>query len=185
MNQRADLEKAKVDVWVALRLTAIFSAFHFCISLPKPQTWKMRQKSCEAHWLCRPVSWHRIKSHGRHGAPRQLQVLGNVTRERLLKFPSLRPSQRAPSLKPSSNPCLHSRLDYRLTPPSPANNHSLKRVYMIFVDAPPIVMSFDWQLSDAPCDAAAKIVTVLECVVTYQSYQSTGRFCKKLKLVSG
>ena len=52
--------------------------------------------------------------------------------------------RRAPSLKPSSNSCLHSRLDYRLTPPSPASNHSLKRAFIIIrLDAPPIVMSFD------------------------------------------
>jgi len=51
--------------------------------------------------------------------------------------------RRAASLKPSSNSCLHSRLEYRLTPPSPASTHSLKRAFIILPDAPPIVMSFD------------------------------------------
>ena len=38
------------------------------------------------------------------------------------------------------------------------SNHCLKRAFIVRLDAPPIVMSSDWQLSYVSCNAAAKTV---------------------------
>jgi len=89
------LKNLKVGVYVALRLEATFSIFHFCISLPKKcillpfgkwQNLKHERcdKTCETNCVSRPVLPRRIKSHGRHGGLRQQQVLGNVKFDRLL-----------------------------------------------------------------------------------------------------
>jgi len=70
--------------------------------------------------------------------------------------------RRAPSLKPSSNSCLHSRLDYRLTPPSPATVLSQIYAYNLRPDAPPSMTLFDWQIC-MRCLIVGNLV-VTECI---------------------